>query len=77
MRMWIIAWAATAISVLPAFCAIGLVVVLDRSRLFWLVGLPTPILWPWAWSSLGYGFGTIIEPGIRELEDAEIGSVDT
>ena len=68
VRMWALTWTAIAISVAPAFAAILLVVVLGYTPWLWLVALPFPFMSPWAWSSLAYGFGTIIQPEIRERE---------
>lgn len=68
VRMWAFTWSAIALSVAPALAAILLTKVLDCSSWFLLVALPSAFLSPWAWSSLGYGFGTIIEPRIRLLD---------
>ncbi len=72
VRMWALTWSAIALSVAPAAVAITLVWGLDQSRYWMFVGLLFPFLSPWAWSSLGYGFGTIIEPSIRLCDFREL-----
>lgn len=71
VRMWLLTWSAIGISVAPAIVAVTLVYGLGWPTSWMLVGLLFPFLSPWAWSSLGYGFGTIIEPSIVAREARE------
>ncbi len=72
VRMWIVTWSAITISVAPVFVAASCVHLLGWTAWAWLLALPFPFLSPWAWSALGYGFGTIIEPTVRERDAASL-----
>lgn len=67
VRMWMLTWGAIAISVLPVAVAV-LTVQLTGQAVFAALAAPTFLLSPWAWSSLGFGFGTIIVPETLERE---------
>lgn len=75
VRMWAITWTAIALSVTPLAAAAAVAELAGDPRAWW-IALPTAVLSPWAWSSLGYGFGTIIVPQVRARELASRSGVD-
>lgn len=69
LRMWMYTCLTIGVSVIPLFIAV-IAERVDASAWWWLAIVPFAFLSPWAWSALGYGFGTILVPETLERERA-------
>ncbi len=65
--MWAVTWATIAASVTPAFLAL-LAHQATGDIEWWLLAIPSAFLSPWAWSALGFAFGTLLVPATIDRE---------
>jgi hypothetical protein len=67
VRMWLICWATIAVSVAPLLAAVIGVEVTDRAA-WGLLAIGFFVASPWAWSAIGFGFGSVLVPEVVVYE---------